>query len=208
LTNKALATIRLPAPIPLVSLSQAIRRSSIVFRIPILRNVVEYLSIVLLWGIGLASVHWFQEYPIALQLVILLICFSKAVFFGRENLNQLYDAARSNLSHHHFLLLMAINMSQMILSFTFDFHLLYLIDQNSFAGIVETASFWESLFDFFYLSTLNFSFFGYSEILPQTVIAKCANLTEIVLAFITVIFLLSDFVSLKDSLRSGHVDKK
>jgi hypothetical protein len=133
-----------------------------------------------------------------------LICFAKAVFFGRENLNQLYEAARSNLSHHHFLLLMAINMSQMILSFAFDFHLLHLIDRNSFTGIVETASFWEALFDFFYLSTLNFSFFGYSEILPQTVIAKCANLTEIVLAFITVIFLLSDFVSLKDSLRSRH----
>ena len=27
----------------------------------------------------------------------------------------------------------------------------------------------EALFDFVYLSTLNFSFFGYSDILPQTV---------------------------------------
>jgi hypothetical protein len=37
--------------------------------------------------------------------------------------------------------------------------------------------------------------------LPQTIPAKVANLTEIVLAFVTVIFLLSDFVSLKESLR-------
>ena len=51
-------------------------------------------------------------------------------------------------------------------------------------------------------STLNFSFFGYSEIMPQTVPAKIANLTEIVMAFVTVIFLLSDFISLKDSIRS------
>jgi hypothetical protein len=178
------------------------------FRIPVLRNVVEYAAIVALWSVGLVAVQWLNQYPIALQLAILCGCMSKAIFFGRENLNQLYDAARSDLSHHHFLLLMAINMSQMILSFTLDFHLLYLVEPKSFAGIAEGALMGEVLFDFFYLSTLNFSFFGYSEILPQTVIARCANLTEIVLAFITVIFLLSDFVSLKDSLRSRHLPEK
>jgi hypothetical protein len=98
---------------------------------------------------------------------------------------------------------MAINMIQMILSFAFDFHLLYTIDRHSFLGVASEAPFGVALFDFFYLSTLNFSFFGYSEILPQTVVAKIVNLTEIVLAFITVIFLLSDFVSLKESLRKS-----
>lgn len=178
------------------------------FRIPVLRNVVEYAAIVGLWCVGLVAVQWLSHYPIALQIAILCACLSKAIFFGRENLNQLYEAARSNLSHHHFLLLMAINMSQMILSFTLDFHLLYLVEPTSFTGIADGAPMGEVVFDFFYLSTLNFSFLGYSEILPQTVIARCANLTEIVLAFITVIFLLSDFVSLKDSLRSGHLPEK
>jgi hypothetical protein len=98
---------------------------------------------------------------------------------------------------------MAINMTQMILSFALDFHLLYLLDANSFQGVAGDIASSEALFDFFYLSTLNFSFFGYSDILPQTVPAKILNITEILLAFITVIFLLSDFVSLKDSLRSS-----
>mgnify|MGYP002778382240 CR=1 FL=1 len=54
----------------------------------------------------------------------------------------------------------------------------------------------------FYFSVLNFSFFGYGDITPQTIPAKLATLTEIVLAFLTVIFILSDFISLKDSLRA------
>ena len=56
-------------------------------------------------------------------------------------------------------------------------------------------------FDCFYYSVLNFSFFGFGEILPQTAAAKIVTLLEVVLAFFTVIFLLSDFISLKDSLR-------
>jgi hypothetical protein len=67
---------------------------------------------------------------------------------------------------------MAINMTQMILSFALDFHLMYLIDPASLLGVAVDASQAEVLFDFFYLSTLNFSFFGYSEILPQTIPAK------------------------------------
>ena len=59
---------------------------------------------------------------------------------------------------------------------------------------------------FFYLSTLNFSFFGYSDILPETVAAKIVNLSEIVLAFVTVIVMLSDFISLKESLRDRRSD--
>lgn len=119
-----------------------------------------------------------------------------------ENIRQLFDAAKLNLSHHRFLILMAINMSQMITAFALDFHVLYFINPSCFAGVAENVSSFEALFDFFYLSTLNFSFFGYSDILPQTIPAKIVNLTEIVLAFVTVIFILSDFMSLKESIAS------
>ena len=36
---------------------------------------------------------------------------------------------------------------------------------------------------------------------PQTIPAKIVTMMEVILAFFTVIFLLSDFISLKDSLR-------
>jgi hypothetical protein len=57
------------------------------------------------------------------------------------------------------------------------------------------------LFECFYFSVLNFSFFGYGDILPRSVPAKLVMLLEVVTAFTTVIFLISDFVSMKDSMR-------
>lgn len=171
------------------------------YSIPIRRNLVEYAAIIAswaallaLWSSGSVSSGW-------MSVLVVTVCWAKTVFFGAENLKQLFDAARTNLPHYHFMLLMGINMSQMILAFMFDFHLLFCIDGASFAGVASTVGHPEALFDFFYLSALNFSFFGYSDILPQTVPAKLVNLTEILLAFVTVIFMLSDFISLKDSLR-------
>ena len=173
------------------------------FSIPIQRNLIEYAAI-LGWFLGLIWLHAKgSPNSSVFSVVVVLGCWTKAVLFGAENLKQLFDAARSNMPHHRFLLLMGINMSQMIMSFAFDFYILYRNDPGSFAGVTSSVSQAEALFDFFYLSTLNFSFFGYSDILPQTVPAKIVNLTEIVLAFVTVIFLLSDFISLKESLRKS-----
>ncbi len=172
------------------------------FSIPVARNLFEYSAILLWWLIVLWLVTVGNFGASFLTCVVILGCWTKSALFSAENLKQLFEASQCNLSHHRFLMLMGINMSQMILSFAFDFHLLYSLNSNAFSGVAKEVGQLEVLFDFFYLSTLNFSFFGYSEIMPQTVPAKIANLTEIVMAFVTVIFLLSDFISLKDSIRS------
>jgi hypothetical protein len=171
------------------------------FVIPIGRNVAEYTAILAWWLILLWTILSGLLDANGLTWLVILGCWVKTALFGGENMKQLYHAAKCNLAHHRFLLLMGVNMSQMILSFAFDFHLLYSINNRCFTGVSEVGTL-EALFNFFYLSTLNFSFFGYSDILPQTVAAKVVNLTEIVLAFVTVIFLLSDFISLKESLRN------
>jgi len=172
------------------------------FLIPVTRNLVEYAAILVWWLIVLWLVTASKLDGTFLTCVVILGCWTKTALFGAENLKQLYDASQCNLAHHRFLMLMGINMSQMILSFAFDFHLLHSLNAVAFSGVAKDVGQLEVLFDFFYLSTLNFSFFGYSEIMPQTVPAKIVNLTEIVMAFVTVIFLLSDFISLKDSIRS------
>ncbi len=171
--------------------------------IPIARNVAEYAGIVACWGALLAL--WSSGHVAAgtMSVIVVLVCWCKTGLFGVENLRQLFAAARTNQPHHRFMLLMGVNMSQMILAYAFDFHLLHTVNQASFTGIAVDGSQAEVLFDFVYLSTLNFSFFGYSDILPQTIPARIVNLTEIALAFVTVIFMLSDFISLKESLRSG-----
>jgi hypothetical protein len=71
----------------------------------------------------------------------------------------------------------------------------------SFSSINAAWSRPELMFEFFFYSVLNFSFLGFGDVTPVTVVAKLDTIMEVLLAFFTVIFLLSDFVSLKDSLR-------
>jgi hypothetical protein len=172
----------------------------------LLRNLLEYTVIILI-GVLLYSIQlgqWLN--PAAMAVLIVLAALGKTVFFVRENLQQLWLASTYDLPYHRFIGLMAVNMTQIALSFGLDFACLYSSNMTSFGGINPQFNAMELLFEFFYYSVLNFSFFGYGDITPQTIPAKLITMMEIILAFLTVIFLLSDFISLKESLRT-HANK-
>jgi hypothetical protein len=163
--------------------------------------VIEVGALMTWWGV-LLWLHARKSITLpTLSLLVVLGCWVKTVFFSAEHVQQLLAAARANLAHHRFLLLMGVNIAQMALSFAFDFHVLWTAKADSFSGIATGTPSGEGLFDLFYLSVLNFTFFGFGDIVPQTVPARIVNLTEVIIAFAVVIFLLSDFISLKESVR-------
>jgi hypothetical protein len=164
-------------------------------------NVLEYLAILLLglfarWVYvgGWLSGNWFAT-------LVIVFSLSKTSWFIFENSQQLIKATAQNLPYHRFLAIMVTNMSQIALSYAIDFYCLYRANSASFSGIDPALGHYELMFEFGYFSILNFSFFGYGDITPATIPAKITVLTEIVLAFLTVIFILSDFISLKESLQ-------
>lgn len=167
----------------------------------ILRNVAEYVVIILIWLAVTGVIRNSGSSPGWQTILVLVTAWMKTAFFGSENLQQLWRASRENTAYHHFMVLMLVNMSQIIFSFGCDYHCLHLINPDSFGSISEGLPTAELLFEFTYFSVLNFTFFGYGDITPQTIPAKLLTVTEVVLAFVTVIFLLSDFISLKESLR-------
>jgi hypothetical protein len=168
----------------------------------IVRNIAEYVLIAAVWLGTQALISKSHLGSGWLTTIIIILAWGKTAFFGLENLQQLMRASRDNLAYHRFMMLMLINMSQITLSFGLDFHCLHTIDAESFSSIDLTETTPEQIFDFTYFSILNFTFFGYGDITPQTIPAKLLTITEIVLAFVTVIFMLSDFISLKESIRS------
>ncbi|MFN9719505.1 MAG: ion channel [Planctomycetota bacterium] len=164
------------------------------------RNIAEFAVIFAVWWLF----QMFFERGLSKQVAVpfvLITSFLKTAFFGIENIRQLMDATRSNLAYHRFMMLMLVNMAQIILSFGLDFHCLHQISPTCFSTSLVNATFAETVFEFIYFSTLNFTFFGYGDVTPQSIPAKCITMSEILLAFVTVIFLLSDFISLKESLR-------
>jgi hypothetical protein len=136
--------------------------------------------------------------------VVAIVACLKAGYFMIENLQHILLATRQEMPYHRFLVLMGVNMAQITLSFALDFWLLETAEPGSFTGFDTSAGPGMVFFDCCFFSVLNFSFFGFGEIMPRTVPSKIVTLLEVVLAFFTVIFLLSDFVSLKQSLRGSR----
>lgn len=139
--------------------------------------------------------------PATVCLVVAAVACAKTVYFFVENLQHIVLATSHEIPYHKFLALMGVNMAQITLSFALDYWVLEWAEPGSFSGFAAVGEPARVFFDCFFYSVLNFSFFGFGDIMPQTVPAKIVTLLEVVLAFFTVIFLLSDFVGLKDSLR-------
>jgi hypothetical protein len=173
----------------------------------VLRNLVEFVVIFALWRLTLLMVDRQLSTPGRLTAFVAIVGGFKTAFFGLENLRQLREASTKDIAYHKFMILMIVNMAQIIISFGLDYHIFYLLDPSSFGGVREDLAGAPLVFEFFYFSALNFMFFGFGDITPQTVLPKAVTLTEITLAFVTVIFLLSDFISLKESLRRVPGDR-
>ena len=171
------------------AIRQAVRQSAEVVIIALVAAAVHRI-----WSGGLVS-------PVAVCGIVAAVAIAKTAWFLTENLQHILQATSQELPYHRFLALMGVNMTQITLSFALDFWLLEVAEEGSFSGFAAGMSSAAVFFDCFYYSVLNFSFFGFGEILPQTAAAQVVTLLEVVLAFFTVIFLLSDFISLKDSLR-------
>jgi len=167
----------------------------------IIRQGGEVVVIVLV-AAGLQSLwngHWLGAQ--AFCLVVLLAAFAKTVFFFVENLQHILMATQDDMPYHRVLGLMGVNMAQITLAFALDYWCLETAEPASFSEINPEWNQAEQVFEFFFFSVLNFSFFGFGDVTPQTIPAKLVTMMEVLLGFFTVIFLLSDFVSLKDSLR-------
>ncbi len=151
---------------------------------------------------GVIGQRWLGP-PMVCVLVAVAAAVKTSFFFG-ENLQQILQATAKDIPYHRFMGLMLVNMLQIILSFALDYWCLMSADQGSLRSFRPDFTPSEVMFECYYFSFLNFTFFGYGDITPQTIPAKLVTMMELLLAFFTVIFLLSDFISLKDSLRRPH----
>ncbi len=169
------------------------------------RETIEILAIVLVgWLILLAHDKLGEKATTPLTWLVVVWAGVKTAFYFGETLWHLVQATASDLPYHRFLLLMAYNMAEVTVSYAFDFFCLFRISSTNIDGIESSLRGAPLFFECLYFSTLNFSFFGYGDILPASIPAKIVMLFEVVTAFTTVIFLISDFVSMKDSMTRKH----
>lgn len=168
-----------------------------------LRELLETAIFVAVWALLHALHRAGVVSPGVLTWVAAAWALVKFSYFLIENGTHIIRATSANVPYYRFLLFMAYNIGQMALSFALDFHVLYTLTPGSMNGVPKEMAGAELLFEFFFYSVLNFSFFGFGEVTPATPPLKFVTLLEVVLALLMVIFILGDFISIKESMGGG-----
>lgn len=140
--------------------------------------------------------------PLVSTLVLMILSFSKTFYFVWVGYQKIIDVTIKDAPFHKFIIFASMNILVFILSFTFDFFGLYLIDPSNYDGMPLNFSKPRILFEFLFFSLQQFTFFGYGSLLPSSILAKILSMLELTISFLTVLFILSDFNSLKESLLS------
>jgi hypothetical protein len=157
--------------------------------------------IIILLGLGIFYIddQDFFNYKYTVGIII-CISFLKCLYFLRVSYHKILEVSLKNTAYYEFIIFMALNIIVMVISFATDFFCLCQVDPNSLKGVDLYSGIFEKIFDCFYFSMLNFSFFGYGDILPATIPAKIVMMFETMISFLAIILVLSDFISLKESI--------
>jgi hypothetical protein len=145
--------------------------------------------------------------PLVTTFFIVLFSAMKSAYYVFFSYKKILEASQKEVAYHDFMLFMMVNISMVIFSFGVDFFCLNQVNSDNFVGIAPDLTTSELIFETWYFSVLNFSFFGYGEIMPTTVAGKLIIVMEVLMSFVTLVFILSDFLSLKESILE-HLKKK
>jgi hypothetical protein len=139
---------------------------------------------------------------------ILILSFGKTIFFVVQSLRKINHVIDKNVAYFRFLIFMTFHILTIVISFGVDFFCLYTANPDNFQGVSPTAGIPELLFEFIYLSMLAFNNLGFYDVTPVSMVSKVLVMTEILIYYFTIVLILSDFVSLRDSVLEERLGKK
>jgi|GEM_PF-1797673 len=141
------------------------------------------------------------------KLILLIVALAKSFYFIEHSFRKIEEASINNISYNKFLAIIMTNILLIVVSFGADFACLLQIDPNSFKGMSD-ANFWETAFDSFYFSLVSFTTVAYGDIIPITKTAKILTIIEVIVAYVTTIIIISNFVQIKDSMEQQTKEKE
>lgn len=142
--------------------------------------------------------------------LVLIFLFSslKVTHIVVKCFHRIVTISHLDLPYHRFLLFIAANISLIVFSFSLDYLSIYTYDPTSFTGLENTTNVVEEYFKLFYLSLLMFTNMGVANVVPVKIPAEILVMFEAIVSFVTLIFILSDYVTLRDSLKRLKGEEK
>lgn len=179
-----------------------------IIRRSIIEAIIRYAVVIVLTLL----LFWLDHLQLVSQLWIMLLIFFvacfKSCYFVWHSFRKIVEVTRNDVPYYEFLVFMSINVTLVIFSFGLDFFCLYEVAPYNFSGINLQAGLLHHFLDFLYFSILGFTNFGYAHIMPETMIAKYLVTIELIISFATIIFILSDFIGLKESISTSHIIRR
>lgn len=131
--------------------------------------------------------------------VILIAMFLKITYMVTQSFKSIIGIVRKGTAYHIYLLYIAANAILLVTSFASDYFTLQLAIPDSFEGVENITNEFEIFFKMFYLSLLLFTNLGVADISPNTTLSEVLVMCEGIVAFVSLIFMLSDYTTLKET---------
>lgn len=166
-----------------------------------LRGIVTQHLIIIVIG---AAIFYIEHLEFANffweKLILVLLAGIKSIYFVAHSFRKIEEASVTNLTYNKFLIVILTNILLIVFSFGVDYCCIQEIDPRSFSGFNKDQSVAGIAFDLGYFSILSFTSVAYGDITPITKAAKMLTLMEVVVAYITTIIIISNFVQIKESI--------
>jgi len=166
------------------------------------RDLVIQNVLIIAFGLIIFYLDFIEFKDTNTKAMVLIFSLIKSGFFVWTGFRKIVFFSKMNISYYNFLAFIGISISLIVVSFGVDYLCLYQIDSTSFAGISENLSWYERCFKFYFFSVLVFSNVGIATVVPNNIASEFLMMIEAILSFITIILVLSDFISLKESISS------
>jgi len=131
------------------------------------KNLIWKYLIIISFGLGIFFIDdaEFFDYNTTLFLICILSLI-KSIYFVSVSYRKIIEASVKEIAYHSFMAFMMLNIAMIIFSFAVDFSCLNQVNPKSFVGIEKHLTFWETQFEFWYFSVLNFSFLDMAKLCP------------------------------------------
>lgn len=169
--------------------------------------IIGLLLAILLGAIEFLMVKY-NIYKGLFLFLIFLFCLTKVLYVVIRCFRRIVTIAHTDMPYHRFLLFVAANVSLLVFSFSLDYYAIFSYDPTSFIGLEDTNNVVEEYFKLFYLSLLLFTNMGVANVVPVKIPAEILVMFEAIVSFVTLIFILSDYITLRDSLKRLKKGKK
>jgi hypothetical protein len=171
-----------------------------------LRNIlVQHIGILLI-GVAIFFVEKFEITNLFWEkLILIAVSLAKSIYFVEHSFKKIEEASVNNISYNKFLSIILTNILLIVVSFATDYVCIAQIDPQSIRGL-NLHSYWNTIFDSFYFSLVSFTTVAYGDIMPITKAARTITIFEVVVAYVTTIIIISNFVQIKDSIEKNKPD--